>query len=204
MDIQTLLAQAPERLRAYWAGEADPGRVGWRAEPTFCPVAEWLDYEQDRAGVQIAHLPTVRSGEIIFCGKRIATPPVLMCFIDLVDAATMAADAWLAGTDRIEREEALAALAEAERRTAQRRLLAPCCAFPECGKRVVTPQLHGFLRAEPNEPIVRSACWPFAGGLCEQHIAHLIVPPADWWPKEFKEIARELQARYAEKELVEV
>lgn len=183
MNIQILLSQAPERLRAYWQRQdTDPERVGWRAEPSWCPIAEWLDFEQSQTDEQI-HSPSVWAEEIIFHGESpIATPPVLAYFIDFIDSAALAPDAWFAGTDRVGRAEALVALAKAEWHAAQLLLPAPGCVYPDCRKPVATPQIHGFLCQEPNGPIVRQACWPFAGGLCHQHLPHLIVPPANWWP----------------------
>lgn len=202
MDIHLLLSQASERLRAYWhSDEIEPGRVGWRAEPTSCPVAEWLDYEQYQTLAEDQSiLPSVMAEEIALCNQRIATPPLLVYFIDLVDAATLAADTWTAGTNRVGRQEALAALAEAERLAAQRLLPAPRCAYPDCQARADTPQLHGFLTEQVAQP-TRKDCWLFAGGLCKQHISHLIVPPATWWPVA---IWDELHSHAAENELVGV
>src|SRR5690348_5722478 len=106
MDIHTLLSQAPERLRAYWrSDDIDQGRVGWRTEPTLCPIAEWLDYEQACSDCRALYFPLVQPEEIVFNDRLIATPPVLAYFIDLIDSARMV-DRWLAATGRITIEEA--------------------------------------------------------------------------------------------------
>jgi hypothetical protein len=196
MTIEQLLAEASWRLRAYFGSDqVDPDRVGWRFAPVLCPVAEWLDFEQLRAHDERMHLPSVGPDDIVYDGEVIMTPLLLTTFVDLIDAATCAPNAWLAASARVSQQEALAALAEAERCCTSWLLPARAqslqCAYSwpghgRCQASGITPEIHGFLMCDPN-PHSRPGrldCWTFTGRLCARHLAHLVMPPASWWPEE--------------------
>jgi hypothetical protein len=208
MTIEQLLAEASWRLRAYLGSDqVDPGRVGWRFAPVLCPVAEWLDFEQLQTQDGRTHLPSVGPDDLVYDCKVVATPPLLACFIDLIDAAALAPDAWLAASARVSQAEALAALAEAERCCSRwllpERAQSVSCAYSwpghgRCQAAGVTPEIHGFLMCDPN-PHSRPGrldCWTFTGRLCTQHLGHLVMPPASWWPEEqeCKQIAQVREA----------
>lgn len=197
MNIHQLLAEASWRMRAYFGSDnVDSGRVGWRGLPQFCPVAEWLDFEQLQVREWRMHLPSVDGDDLVYDGERLATPPLLARFIDLIDTATLASsDTWLRLDDRVSREEALAALAEAERLCSRwllpERAQSLQCAYSwpghtRCRESGVTPEIHGFLMCDPNphRRPGRLDCWAFTGRLCGRHLAHLVIPPASWWPEE--------------------
>lgn len=62
------------------------------------------------------------------------------------------------------------------------------CAYTDpsgsrCQMQAGTPPLYGFLCHRPNAPVYQDSCQVFVGGLCTCHLAHLIVPPASWWPE---------------------
>lgn len=91
-------------------------------------------------------------------------------------------------------EEAITALQEAAHQAALHQLPMFAasrysqCAYTDpsgsrCQAQVATPPLYGFLCRNPNAPLYRDACQIFIGGLCTCHLAHLIVPPASWWPE---------------------
>ena len=104
--------------------------------------------------------------------------------------------------------EALAALQEAEHQAARyqlpqfaasryRRCAHTDPAGCQCQALAITPVLYGFLCRNPAAPIYQDACWPFIGGLCARHTAHLIVPPTSWWPQEMGALCAERQEAIA-------
>ena len=142
------------------------------------------------------HLPSVDADDLIYDGERLATPPLLTHFIDLIDLATLAfLDTWLRLDERVSREEALAALAEAERRCActllsERVARRFPCAYNapwggHCQAASCTPEIYGFLTTNPNpyKSPDYLECWPFFGRLCARHLGRLVIPPASWWPE---------------------
>lgn len=110
---------------------------------------------------------------------------------------------WYLGSSADEKhatdEEAILALIQAEHQAAQHQLPMWAasrhtqCAHTNptghrCQAQAITPPVYGWLCRNPNARVIyRRACWPFIGALCQQHVSHLIVPPASWWPVEQKE-----------------
>ena len=193
MNIEQIIAGASWRIRAFLgAPENDPERVGWRHDASCCPLAEWLNFEYIRAG-SFPPAVSVDADEIIVGETILASSPLLRSFVDLIDGAVLAPDAWKAQDERVSRQEAEAALVEAEKR-ATRLLLpkqaasVPRCAYVENGWRcempASTPVVHGFFQLrEPHEHICRQCCIPFIGGVCGKHWLQVVVPPASWWPE---------------------
>jgi hypothetical protein len=191
LNKEALLNEA-WRLRAWLSlPSIDGDLVGWRNDEILHPVAEWLDYEQRLARDWSVHLPAVWSDEIALSGCFLAAPPVLCHFIDLIDNAVCAPDTWAARSGRVTRDEALAALAEAERRATQLLLIAPVfrCAYPECEEPVGSQVLHGFFCATPSldQKPTWGECWPFTGEPCDKHTEHVVVPPPSWWEESEKD-----------------
>jgi hypothetical protein len=189
-----VLGQSAWRLRAYLGSQEVSGeRVGWRGDPAICPLAEWLEAEAFRAGAERVLVGVVGDEASIFIDEAQAwllpVPRVLQIFQDLIDGAVCYGHVQLAWTtSRVTRQEALAALALAERRADQlanqMAITAPRCAAPGCHERVITPQVEGFLHAGPRSSPGREECYQFAGGLCRSHIANIIAAPDTWWEPE--------------------
>lgn len=93
-------------------------------------------------------------------------------------------------------DEAFAALFQAEQIATRYQLPALAsvhrCVYSapwggHCRARAVTPEIHGFLTINPDNPKMLPdylECWPFTGRLCVRHLGHLVVPPDAWWPIE--------------------
>lgn len=201
MDIEQIIQQASWRIRAWLAArQTDPARVGWRHDDTCCPLAEWLVFEIIRStGMFPAVTISVDADEIIVGPQVLATPPMLSTFIDLIDGAVLAPDAWMAQDARVSRQETEAALVEAEKRATCLLLPLQAQSVPRCsyidpfGRRcqmpASTPVVHGFFQRERSEPgrpeyLCRENCVPFFGGVCCRHWLQVVVPPASWWPRE--------------------
>lgn len=197
LGIKKFLEQYDWRLRAYLgAPSTEKTRVGWRHDPCFCPVAEWINFEELRAEDFLPgeHIK-VDAEWIIWRNLRLATPPVLARFIDLIDAAELAECYWKSGSARVERAEALAALLLAERQVAQRLLPQRAesnrrCAYVDqagqrCTNEAATPWMHSFMTWWPiGTPPPRQACREFAGAMCDAHWSHVVIPPDAWWHQE--------------------
>lgn len=189
-EVAAWLAESAWRLRAYLGSEdvADH-RVGWRGDPSMCPIAEWLEAEAFRTGATKVAIGVVGDEAGVVIDETDAwllpVPPVLQVFQDIIDGAVyieLSQQEW--PTSRVSRRETLMALTEAERRVDRLLLPAPRCAAPGCEARVITPQVEGFIYSGPSASPARAACYQFAGGLCRSHIANIIVPPDTWWEPE--------------------
>lgn len=195
MKLQQLLEQASWRLRGYLgAPSTDERLVGWRRDGCACPVAEWLLFEaEERGGLPEVSVYSV-DHEYIAWGSEIAsTPLALVSFIDIIDRQHRMF--WQDNASRVSREEASAALLEAERWMAQRLLPAraeslPRCEYAgkdghRCGQVAITPVIYGFLdqSAQPLAKPQRASCRLFLGRLCEEHWRRAVIPPSTWWPK---------------------
>lgn len=207
MNIEQLITEASWRIRAFLgAPESDSARVGWRGESSLCPLAEWLNFEYLRSG-SFPPPVSIDAEEIIVGETTLMNPSELRIFVDLIDGAILAPDAWLAEDARVTREEAEAALAEAERR-AVRLLLpkqaasVPRCAYSDedgrrCGMPASTPVVHGFFQrslGHEHEHLCRGNCAPFIGGVCSKHWLQVVIPPASWWPQEAAVVERDREA----------
>lgn len=191
IEIEHVLQGASWRIRAWLASPLiDAGRVGWRAEPDLCPVAEWLFFELLNQTMP-QDLVNVDAEWLIWRGRFLVTPPVLAIFVDLIDQAHCARDAWHTKEDRVSQQEALAALLRAEHLAAQRLLPERvsgnerCAYVDQAGQRCpalpTTPLIHGFHSFQATGLVLREECREFVGGLCEQHWPHIVVPREDWW-----------------------
>jgi len=101
-------------------------------------------------------------------------------------------------------EQAFSALFQAERIATRYQLPERAChtrcayVAPwggHCRARSCTPEIHGFLTINPDNPKVPPnylECWPFTGRLCVRHLGHLVVPPDAWWPEESANGEREV------------
>jgi len=193
MNIEHLLATAPEHIRAWLAHPSlDRDRVGWRYDVASCPVAAWLDFERAGGG-PVVDAETIKVGR-----QQIATPPLLSLFIDLIDGGYASTNLHikLVGNDlvsvsvpaQVTADEALAALAEAERRAAQHQLPARAeslwCCIDGCDRRAWSPPLHGFLAPNEEGPYWREECMEFAGPVCAWHWEFVVAPPPGWWSVE--------------------
>jgi hypothetical protein len=201
MNIEQLIQEASWRIRTWLAS---PGinheRVGWRHDDACCPLSEWIAFEIEQAtGSFPSETISVDAEEVVVGQRIVPLPPVLSLFVDLIDGAVLAPDPWLAQDARVSRQEAEAALAEAERRTyllllPKHAASVPRCAYIDaqgrrCERPAATPTVHGFFqhsRWSPHEQeqLCRQNCTPFFGGVCGQHWLQVVVPPASWWPRE--------------------
>lgn len=193
MNIHTALTQADWRMRAYFgAPTTDPQRIGWRRDSCNCPIGEWLFFEDPPGGELF---PYIGRDWIIWGNTRVVMPPTLQRFIDLLDREPPSI--FRGEASCVSRDEAEAALLEAEHQAAMRLLpeyaesLARCDFRDErctCLNQAASPQLYGFLdmnAAPHSSKPQRASCRLFFGRLCAAHLPRLIVAPDWWWPQEF-------------------